>query len=139
PDAGRLRLQHMMVAGRCDWLVGGTPSEVPDRYARLSPVHHVHPGCPPTLLIHGRQDEMAPVAAMRHLHRRLEEAGVPVTAAYLPHTDHAFDMVATAWSPQARTAIHILERFLAVLAATGQRPRTESSAQLPAGTTTSTS
>jgi dipeptidyl aminopeptidase/acylaminoacyl peptidase len=115
-----------MVAGRLDWLVGGTPSQVPDRYAQLSPVHHVHPGCPPTLLVHGRHDEMAPVAAMRQLHERLERAGVPVTAVYLPHTDHAFDLLASAWSPQARTAIHVLERFLAVLAATDQRPRTPS-------------
>jgi acetyl esterase/lipase len=126
PDAARLGLQHMTVAGRCDWLVGGTPSQVPDRYAQLSPVHHVHPGCPPTLLVHGRQDEMAPVAAMRQLHRRLEQADVPVTGVYLPHTDHAFDMIVTAWSPQARTAIHVLERFLAVLACTDQRPRTQS-------------
>jgi acetyl esterase/lipase len=69
---------------------------------------------------------MAPVAAARRLHRRLEQAGVPVTAAYLPHTDHAFDLLGTAWSPQARTAIHVLERFLAVLASTGQRPRAQS-------------
>jgi acetyl esterase/lipase len=126
PDAGRLGLQHVAAGSRLDWLVGGTPSEVPTRYTQLSPVHHVHPGCPPTLLVHGRQDEMAPVAAMRHLHQRLEQAGVPVTAVYLPHTDHAFDMIATAWSPQARTAIHVLERFLAVLACTDQRPRTQS-------------
>jgi acetyl esterase/lipase len=126
PDADRLGLQHMMVAGRLDWLVGGTPSQVPDRYAQLSPVHHVHSGCPPTLLVHGRQDEMAPVAAMWRLHRRLERAGVPVAGVYLPHTDHAFDLMATAWSPQARTAIHVLERFLAALATTDQRPRTQS-------------
>ena len=69
---------------------------------------------------------MAPVAAMRRLHRRLEQVGVPVTAMYLPHTDHAFDLMATAWSPQARTAIHVLERFLAVLASTDQRPPTQS-------------
>ena len=119
-NAPRLGLQRMVAAGRLDWLVGGTPSQVPDRYAQLSPVHHVHPGCPPTLLVHGRHDEMAPIAAMQQLHRRLEQAGVPVTAVYLPHTDHAFDLLATVWSPQARTAIHVLERFLAVLA-TDQR------------------
>jgi acetyl esterase/lipase len=56
---------------------------------------------------------MAPVAAVRQLHRRLEQAGVPVTAVYLPHTDHCFDLLATAWSPQARVAVHVLERFLA--------------------------
>jgi acetyl esterase/lipase len=47
PDAGRLGLQHVAAASRLDWLVGGTPSQVPDRYAQLSPVHHVHSGCPP--------------------------------------------------------------------------------------------
>lgn len=51
---------------------------------------------------------------------------MPVTAVYLPHTEHAFDLMGTAWSPQARTAIHVPERFLAVLASTGQRPLTQS-------------
>jgi acetyl esterase/lipase len=116
-NAGRLKL-HLAPAGRLDWLVGGTPSQLPDRYAQLSPLHRVHPGCPPTLLLHGEHDEMAPVAAMRQLQRRLEQAGVPVTGVYLPHTDHAFDLLATTWSPPARVAIHVLERFLAALATT---------------------
>jgi acetyl esterase/lipase len=128
-NAARLHLQHMAVAGRSDWLLGGTPSEIPDRYARLSALRAVHPGCPTTLLVHGLQDEMAPVAPVRQLHQRLRQAGVPVTAVYLPHTDHAFDWIATAWSPQARAGIHVLERFLAVLAATGRR----SSAQPASG------
>jgi acetyl esterase/lipase len=115
PDVGRLQL---VPASRLDWLVGGTPSQLPDRYAQLSPLHRVHPGCPPTLLVHGEHDEMAPVAAMRQLQRRLEQAGVPVAGVYLPQTDHAFDLLATTWSPPARVAIHVLERFLAVLAAT---------------------
>ena len=118
-------------AGRLDWLVGGTPSQLPDRYAQLSPLHRVPPGCPPTLLIHGQHDEMAPVAAMRQLHQRLGQVGAPVTAVYLPHTDHAFDLLAT-WSPPARVAIHVLERFLAVLAATDQRSQPNpSAAHLP--------
>jgi acetyl esterase/lipase len=115
PDAGRLQL---VPASRLDWLVGGTPCELPDRYAQLSPLHRVHPDCPPALLVHGEHDEMAPVAAMRRLQRRLEQAGVPVTGVYLPHTDHAFDLLATTWSPPARVAIHVLERFLAALATT---------------------
>jgi acetyl esterase/lipase len=117
PDADRLRLQHMTVAGRCDWLVGGTPDENPERYAELSVMRYVRPDCPPTLLLHGLQDEMAPVAPVRRLRRRLQQVGAPVTAVYLPHTDHAFDMLAPRWSPQARAAIHVLERFLAVVAA----------------------
>jgi acetyl esterase/lipase len=125
PDVGRLKL---VPASRLDWLVGGTPSELPDRYAQLSPLHRVHPDCPPTLLVHGHHDQLAPVAAMRRLQRRLEQASVPVTGVYLPHTDHAFDLLATTWSPPARVAIHALERFLAVLATTDQ----SSTAQQPA-------
>jgi acetyl esterase/lipase len=129
PDAGRLQL---VPASRLDWLVGGTPSELPDRYAQLSPLHRVHPDCPPTLLVHDHHDQLAPVAAMRQLHRRLEQAGVPVTAVYLPHTDHAFDLLATAWSPPARVAIHVLERFLAVQAATDRRSAAQPISGAPA-------
>jgi acetyl esterase/lipase len=114
-NAARLRLQFMTYAGRCDWLMGGTPSEVPERYAQVSVLSHIDHDCPPTLLMHGRHDEMAPVTAVRQLKDRLDEAGVPAAAVYLPHTDHMFDLVATRWSPAARLAFHVLERFLAVI------------------------
>lgn len=120
-DAGRLRLQFMTVAGRCDWLMGGTPSEVPERYAVVSALEHVHADCPVTLLIHGTHDEMAPVSAVRELDAALDDVGVPVVAVVLPHTDHMFDLVGMAWSPPARTALHVLERFLALLAAGADR------------------
>lgn len=134
PDAGRLHLQLMTVAGRCDWLVGGTPTAVPDRYAKLSAINHVRSDGPTTLLVHGRQDEMAPVAATRRLQARLERAGQPVSALYLPHTDHAFDVFAPVWSPAARAAIHILERFLAVLASSKVRSGVESGTHAAAPT-----
>jgi acetyl esterase/lipase len=113
----RLRLQFFNAGGRCDWLMGGTPSEVPERYTQVSARRYVRPDCPPTLLIHGLHDEMAPVAAARELEGALKDAGAPVTAVYLPHADHMLD-IALAWSPAARSAIHALEVFLAVLAAT---------------------
>jgi acetyl esterase/lipase len=133
-DAARLRLQFMMVAGRCDWLVGGTPDEVPERYAQLSVLKHVRPGCPRTLLLHGTHDEMAAVTAVRELQARLQQAGVPVSGVFLAHTDHMFDLIGTAWSPAARVAIHVLERFLAVIATTESAvprptPRTRPRAQ----------
>jgi len=114
-NAARLRLQFMSYGGRSDWMTGGTPYEVPDRYAQLSVFSYLQPDCPPTLLMHGTHDEMAPVTAVRQLQYRLEEAGVPVTAVYLPHTDHMFDLVGTRWSPAARVAVYTLERFLAVI------------------------
>jgi hypothetical protein len=69
---------------------------------------------------------------MRRLHQRLEQVSVPVTGVYLPHTDHAFDLAATTWSPPARVAIHVLERFLAVLATTDQRSAAQPSNGSPA-------
>ena len=127
-DAARLRLQFMSYAGGAVWLVGGTPDQVPEAYAQVSVFSYVRPGCPPTLLMHGTHDEMAPVAATRQLQYRLEDAGVPVSAVYLPHTDHMFDLVGTRWSPAARVAFYALERFLAVIAAAGKRPATDASA-----------
>jgi acetyl esterase/lipase len=120
-DAARLRLQFMSYGGGAVWLLGGTPDQVPEAYARVSAFSYVRPGCPPTLLMHGTHDELAPVATTRQLQHRLEEAGVPVTAVYLPHTDHMFDLVGTRWSPAARVAFYALERFLAVISTTGQR------------------
>ncbi|HEU4542237.1 MAG TPA: hypothetical protein VFR23_14000 [Jiangellaceae bacterium] len=105
----------MTYGGRCDWLMGGTPSEVPARCAQVSVFHHIRPDCPVTLLVHGTHDEMAPVTAVRELEDRLNKAGVPVTAVYLPHTDHAFDVFGTSWSPAAGAAIHVLERFLSLI------------------------
>jgi acetyl esterase/lipase len=121
-DAARLRLQFMSYGGGAVWLVGGTPDQVPEAYAQVSAFSYVRPGCPPTLLMHGTHDEMAPVAATRQLQHRLEDADVPVTAVYLPHTDHMFDLIGTRWSPAARVAVYALERFLAVISTTGRRP-----------------
>ncbi len=73
--AARLRLQFISAGGRCDWLVGGAPSELPDRYAQTSALRYVRPDCPPTLLVHGTHDEMAPVSAVRQLERRLAGGG----------------------------------------------------------------
>jgi acetyl esterase/lipase len=111
--AGEVR--KLTVAGRLDWLMGGTPDQVPERYALQSPVHHVDDGCPPTLLVHGEHDQMAPISPVRELYRQLDGSGVPVVADFLPHTDHGFDLVLPTWSPSARVAIYDLERFLAIL------------------------
>lgn len=111
----RLGFERLEVAGRLDWLVGGRPDAVPERYAWLSPLEHVHEGCPPTLLVHGTHDAVAPVTATQLLQQRLVGSGVAVTALYLPHTDHGFDLVLPRWSPATRAALRELQRFLAAV------------------------
>jgi acetyl esterase/lipase len=119
--AARMRLQFLSFGGSAIPLTGGTPDAVAERYAEASALTYVDAECPPTLLMHGTHDEMAPVAAVRTLQERLEQSGVPVTAVYLPHADHMLD-AGTKWSPAARVALYALERFLAVLSVT--EPRT---------------
>lgn len=111
----RLGLGRAAVAGRLDWLLGGTPEEVPERYALLSPITHGHAGCPPTLLVQGADDLITPVAATRALLARLQAAEVPVDSLILPHTDHGFDLVLPRVSPSAQAALHELEAFLSSL------------------------
>jgi acetyl esterase/lipase len=101
-------------AGAFAPLLGGHPDEIPETYAFYSPVNHVHSGCPPTLLIHGEHDVMAPVKSTRALHLRLREEKVVSIMHILPQTDHAFDLQLPVLSPSAHNAIYDVERFLAL-------------------------
>jgi len=102
-------------AGALAPLLGGHPDECPETYALFSPVTHVHPGCPPTLLLHGEHDVMAPVKAVRFLHSCLVKEKVPAVIHILPETDHAFDLVIPNISPASHNAIYDVERFLALI------------------------
>jgi acetyl esterase/lipase len=100
-------------------LLGVEPGEAAAsaRYDLGSPIHHVRPGCPPTLLFQGAHDAVVPLEAARRLHRSLEAAGVPVVYVEYPWTEHAFDlMYPPLANPAARAALYDLERFLALVA-----------------------
>ena len=103
-------------AGAIAFLLGGHPDECPDTYALYSPITHVHSHCPPTLLIHGELDIMAPVESTRLLCTKLMEKSVQTVMHILPQTDHGFDLVLPQISPSAHNAIYDVERFLALMA-----------------------
>jgi acetyl esterase/lipase len=127
PDAERLGFQKIP-AGRLDWIVGGTPQEVPDRYSLLSPITHVHAGCPPTLLMQGQDDLIVPPGPSIELEARLRAAGVEAALLLLPQADHAFDLFWTSWSPTARQALWHAERFLALIATRSDSDRSRRTA-----------
>ena len=102
-------------AGRLDILLGGHLHEMPEVYELASPITHVGPGCPPTLLIQGEPDFIAPIAATNELHRKLIECGVPAVNIRYPLTNHAFDLILPQVSPPAQAALYYLERFLALM------------------------
>jgi acetyl esterase/lipase len=102
--------------GALAYLLGGHPDECPECYARLSPITHVHAQCPPTLLIHGAHDIMAPIDATRRLYSLLVGKKVPTILHVLPQTDHAFDLAFPKIAPAAHNAIYDVERFMALMA-----------------------
>lgn len=97
-------------------LLGGQPDEVPERYELVSPITHVSPNAPPTLLLQGEHDSLVPASACRALYHKLAHAGVPVVYIEYPQTEHAFDVaILTRYSPAAQAALYELERFLALV------------------------
>jgi acetyl esterase/lipase len=96
-------------------LLGGTPDEIPDTYRLLSPLSHVGPHCPATLLLVAGDDVFELDAAAHRLHHGLCAAGVPSILVEFPHAEHGFDLVLPGISPLARAATVDVERFLALL------------------------
>jgi acetyl esterase/lipase len=96
-------------------MIGGTPDEVPEAYRLLSPIHHVGPHCPPTLLLQGTDDIFDLLPVVHRLNQELQEAGASSILVEFPHTDHAFDLVLPQVSPVAQAATYYIERFLALL------------------------
>jgi len=101
--------------GRIDTLLGGHPQDAAHMYELASPVTHVNPGCPPTLLIQGDQDFLVPVDATCALYTKLLEASVPAINIVFPWSDHAFDLLFPQLSPPAQSALYDVDRFLALL------------------------
>jgi acetyl esterase/lipase len=94
--------------------LGGTPRQVPQRYAAASPIDHVAPGDPPMLLVHGIQDTVVPVGQSEAMAAALTAAGVrnrlilvpgghaldfPVQYGDLTHT--LLEFLSTTWNDEA--------------------------------------
>jgi acetyl esterase/lipase len=101
-------------------LLGGTPEEVPGPYHLGSPIYHVGPHCPPTLLLQGAHDFTGITPDVRRLHRALRAADVPCVYVELSATEHAFDLFSPNSSPSAQAALYDTERFLALMASASQ-------------------
>ena len=110
PDSAKNRKDY----GRMDVLLGGHPQDVPEMYELASPISHVHPDCPPTLLIQGDRDFITPVDRTCELHAKLIAAGVPAINVVFPWTDHGYDMVLQRISPPVISAMYDMDRFLAL-------------------------
>jgi acetyl esterase/lipase len=104
-----------------DWdaklFFGGPPDKWPELYRQVSPITHVGPGTPPTLLIVGEHDLYGQARPVATLYAALQASGVRAVELRLPRTDHAFDLALPEVSPSAQTAMYDVDRFLALMAA----------------------
>lgn len=72
-------------------LLGGKVENRQPLARDASPMNHVEPGLPPTLLFHGSEDSIVPVEQSVLLHRKLKAAGVSSTL-LLTEAGHAFTL-----------------------------------------------
>jgi acetyl esterase/lipase len=60
---------------------------------RISPVYHISPDDPPTLIIHGDADTLVPIQQAELMVKKLKEAGVEAKLVTKPGTGHAYGLV----------------------------------------------
>lgn len=78
-----------------------------DRGQDASPVHHVRPGLPPTLVVHGDADETVPHENSVRFNRLMREAGNDCTLVTVPGAGHGL------WAHQRQQMIDEINAFLA--------------------------
>lgn len=65
-------------------------ADTPEASAAASPLRHVRPGFPPTLLLHGNADELVPAKASMRMYEALLAAGVPAELHMVADQPHAY-------------------------------------------------
>lgn len=77
-----------------------------------SPLNHVSPAFPPTLLIHGTDDELVPVHASLVMYEALADAGVPAELHLYAEQLHAFDATPAFGRQCAAEMLLFLDRYV---------------------------
>jgi acetyl esterase/lipase len=67
------------------------PNATDDEYSRASPLTYVRKDFPPTLFLHGNQDQLVPVEGSFRMYRALIEAGAPAELHVFNGAPHGFD------------------------------------------------
>lgn len=84
---------------------------------QASPVHHVSPQFPPTLLVHGTSDTTVPVSASIRMYEELVAAGVPTDLHLYAEQPHAFDAQPSFGRQVAAEMLLFLDRYVPAPAA----------------------
>lgn len=77
-----------------------------------SPLAHVSPSFPPTLLIHGTHDETVPPKASLVMYEALIDDGVPAELHMVAEQPHGFDATGDFGRQTAANMVHFFNRYL---------------------------
>lgn len=81
----------------------------------LSPAHHVKPGTPPTLILHGRADKRVPFATVEAFARAMKAAGNRCDLIGYDGQGHGFTIYGTSDNPYYRETLEAADTFLVSL------------------------
>ncbi|MDI1477794.1 alpha/beta hydrolase [Polyangium sp. y55x31] len=111
--AGVLDLADPVAVGACGTLagqlLGGTPAEVPERYAETNPSELVPIGVPQSL-IHGTADDVIPLSGSVNYRHHAHDAGDQVSLKKVHNADH-FDVITPTSSKWPQVRARILQAF----------------------------
>jgi acetyl esterase len=62
----------------------------PQQARAFSPLHHVRPGMPPTIMFHGTDDQFVPITLARRFRRLMTDAGTDCELVEFPGAGHGF-------------------------------------------------
>lgn len=93
--------------------LGGTPTQVRNRYLAESAIYNVTPQSPPTLLVHGKQDAHVWQIQSKMLSEKLTKNGVPNFALLLPWATHGCEFNLN--GPSGQLSMYCVERFFAAV------------------------
>ncbi len=111
-DYYRLGFDKSEEPGKLVPILGGTPEEVPEVYAKFSPINYVHENCPATCLILGTHDIITSMQSILSLADKLRSLHVPIKLQMVTEADHAFDLFLPKISAAAQNAYREVDRFL---------------------------
>ena len=83
--------------------LGGSPHDSADirqRFLLASPTSHINPATPPTLIIHGGQDQLVRLENLTFLGQRLSEFNVLHQTLIFPYAQHGYDYNFNGWGSQ---------------------------------------
>ena len=108
-----------------DYLGGGCDA-IKEKYLDSSPVEHITPSSPPTLLLHGQPDVLVAFEHSIRLNKKLSAAGVKHLLIDLPWATHGFDF--NPHGPGSQISRFAIERFLSAVTAIDNTSLAEHSA-----------